>query len=180
MFYRAVAWLALEEGVPSEDVERLVEIANRPGFRIDGERIFLADRDLTDLIHRPEINRNLSAISRVAAVRDAINARQRLLAERGVVMAGRDIGTVVFPETPHKFFLTASLGERVRRRLAQKGRRGEKTDAAEMEREIADRDLADSTRLVAPLKPAPDASVIDTDGLALDEVVAAILERIRQ
>jgi cytidylate kinase len=180
MFYRAVAWLALEEGVPSEDVERLVEIANRPGLRISNEKIFLDGRDLTDFIHRPEINQNLSAVSQVAPVREAINDRQRRLAEGGVVMAGRDIGTVVFPETPHKFFLTASLDERVRRRLAQKERRGEQADAGEMEREIADRDTADSTRLVAPLKPAPDAVVIDTDGLALDQVVARILERIRR
>ncbi|TMD50863.1 MAG: hypothetical protein E6I85_14660 [Chloroflexi bacterium] len=126
------------------------------------------------------MNRNLSAISQVPEVREAINARQRRLAEDGVVMAGRDIGTVVFPETPHKFFLTASLDERVLRRLAQKERRGEKADAGEMEREIADRDVADSTRLVAPLKPAPDAIVIDTDGLGLDEVVDRIVQRIRR
>jgi cytidylate kinase len=180
MFYRAVAWLALEEAVPADDVERLVEIASRPGLRVSEERILLDDRDLTGYIHRPEINDNLSAISQVGAVRDAINARQRRLASEGVVMAGRDIGTVVFPETPHKFFLTASLGERVRRRLAQKERRGEKADAGEMEREIADRDVADSTRLVAPLKPAPDAFVIDTDGLTLDQVVSRILERTRR
>jgi len=180
MFYRAVAWLGLEEGVASDDVVRLVEIATRPRLRIAGEKIFFEDRDLTADIHRPEINDNLSAISQVAAVREAINRRQRRLAESGVVMAGRDIGTVVFPDTPHKFFLTASLDERVRRRLAQKERRGEQADADEMEREIADRDVADSTRLVAPLKPAPDAVIIDTDGLDLDQVVAKILEQIRR
>jgi cytidylate kinase len=180
MFYRAVAWLALEEGVVSDDVVRLVEIATRPRLRVADEKIFFDDRDLTADIHRPEINDNLSEISQVAAVREAINRRQRHLAESGVVMAGRDIGTVVFPDAPHKFFLTASLDERVRRRLAQKERRGEQADAAEMEREIADRDVADSTRLVAPLKPAPDAVVIDTDGLDLDQVVARILEQIRR
>jgi cytidylate kinase len=180
MFYRAVAWLALEEGVASDDVVRLVEIATRPRLRVTDEKIFFDDRDLTADIHRPEINDNLSEISQVAAVREAINRRQRHLAESGVVMAGRDIGTVVFPDAPHKFFLTASLDERVRRRLAQKERRGEQADAAEMEREIADRDVADSTRLVAPLKPAPDAVVIDTDGLDLDQVVARILEQIRR
>jgi len=166
--------------MPSENVAGLVEIASRPGLRIADEKVFLDFRDLTGYIHRPEINRNLSAISQVPEVREAINARQRRLAEDGVVMAGRDIGTVVFPETPHKFFLTASLDERVRRRLAQKERRGEKADAGEMEREIADRDVADSTRLVAPLKPAPDAIVIDTDGLGLDEVVDRIVQRIRR
>lgn len=178
MFYRAVAWLALEEGVASDDVERLVELASR--LRVDDERVFANDRDLTANIHRPEINDNLSAISQVAAVRDAINQRQRRLADQGVVMAGRDIGTVVFPETPNKFFLTASLDERVRRRLAQKQRRGEQADAGEMEREIAGRDVADSTRLVAPLRPAPDAVLIDTDGLDVDQVVQRILDQVKR
>jgi cytidylate kinase len=95
-------------------------------------------------------------------------------------MAGRDIGTVVFPDAQHKFFLTASLAERVRRRLAQKARRGERADAAEMEQEIAARDVADSTRLVAPLRPAPDAVIIDTDGLDVDEVVEGIVERVQR
>ena len=178
MFYRAVAWLALEEGVASDDVERLVELV--PRLRVEAERVFSQDRDLTADIHRPEINDNLSAISQVAAVRDAINQRQRRLADHGVVMAGRDIGTVVFPETPNKFFLTASLGERVRRRLAQKLRRGEQADAGEMEREIAGRDVADSTRLVAPLRPAPDAVLIDTDGVDVDQVVRRILEQVKR
>ena len=179
-FYRAVAWLALESGVRSDDVPALVALARRPGLHVEGDRVLDGDRDLSPDIHRPEINRNLSAISQVAEVRDAINDRQRRYAEgAGVVMAGRDIGTVVFPDARFKFFLTASLGERVRRRLAQKERRGETASAAEMEREIAERDVADSTRLVAPLKPAPDAVVVDTDGLDLDQVVDLLVRRIR-
>jgi cytidylate kinase len=181
LFYRAVAWLAHEEGVATDDVTRLVAIASRPDLRVEGGRVYAADRELTDLVHRPEINQNLSAISKVAEVRDAINERQRrLAADRGVVMVGRDIGTVVFPATPHKFFLTASLAERVRRRLAQKARRGERADAAEMEREIAARDVADSTRAVAPLRPAPDAQVINSDGLDVDEVVERIVGQVRR
>ena len=181
VFYRAVAWLALEEGVSSDDVAGLVAIASRPGLRADADTVYLDGRDLGAEIHRPEINRNLSAVSRVAEVRDAINRRQRRYAEGdGVVMAGRDIGTVVFPDARHKFFLTASLAERVRRRLAQKERRGEHAGAAEMEREIAERDVADSTRLVAPLRPAPDAVVVDTDGLDLEQVVDLVVGRIRR
>ena len=180
MYYRAVAWLALEEQVAPGDTERLVAIASRPDLRADAERIWAGDRDLTDLIHRPEINLNLSAVSQVPELRDAINRRQRLLAGHGVVMAGRDIGTVVLPDADHKFFLTASLEERVRRRLAQKAKRGEHADPAEMEREIAARDVADSTRAVAPLRPAPDADLVDTDGLDLEQVVARILERVRR
>lgn len=181
LYYRAVAWLAHEEGVASDDVARLVAIASRPDLRVEGARVFAGDRDLTDLVHRSEINENLSAISQVPEARDAINERQRrLAADRGVVMVGRDIGTVVFPDAPYKFFLTASLAERVRRRLAQKARRGERADAAEMEREIAARDVADSTRAVAPLRPAPDAVVITSDGLDVDEVVKRIVEKVRR
>ncbi|HEY8813345.1 MAG TPA: (d)CMP kinase [Candidatus Dormibacteraeota bacterium] len=181
LFYRAVAWLAHEGGVASDDVPGLVAIASLPDLRVEDGRIYAGDRDLSSLVHRPEINDNLSAISQVPEVRDAINERQRRLAEgRGVVMAGRDIRTVVFSEAPYKFFLTASLPERVRRRLAQKARRGEWTDDAEMEREIAARDVADSTRAVAPLRPAPDAVIIDTDGLAVEEVVERIVQRVRR
>ena len=86
----------------------------------------------------------------------------------------------MFPDTPDKFFLTASLAERVRRRLGQKEKRGERAGAAEMEREIAARDVADSTRAVAPLRPAPDAVIIDTDGLDVDQVVDRIVERVRR
>jgi cytidylate kinase len=180
MFYRAVAWLALERKVLADDAAGLAAIASEPDLVVAGDRVQLGERDLTDLIHRPEINRNLSAVSQVTAVRDAINERQRGLADAGVVMAGRDIGTVVFPDTPHKFYLTASLAERVRRRLGQKERRGERADTAEMEREIAARDRADSTRPVAPLRPAADAVVIDTDDLDLDQVVARIVELVRR
>jgi CMP/dCMP kinase len=180
LFYRAVAWLAHEDGVPADDVPGLVAIASRPDLRVEGGHVFAGDRELTDLVHRPEINQNLSAISQVPEVRAAINERQRrLVAGRGAVVAGRDIGTVVFPDTPHKFFLTAGLPERVRRRLAQKAKRGEKADPDEMEREIAARDVADSTRAVAPLRPAPDAVIIDTDGLDVDEVVERIVRQVR-
>lgn len=179
MYYRAVALLAGEERVATDDVAGLVAIALRPGLRVARERILLDDRDLTELIHRPEINLNLSAVAQVAQVRDAINSRQRQLVSAGVVMAGRDIGTVVFPLTPHKFFLTAGLAERVRRRLSQIRSRGESADAAAMEREVAARDLADSTRAVAPLRPAADAVVIDSDGLSVDEVVKIIVDRVR-
>jgi CMP/dCMP kinase len=181
LFYRAVAWLAHEEGVASDDVPRLAAIASRPDLQVVGGRIYAGDRDLTDLVLRPEINQNLSAISQVPEVRDALNERQRRLAAgRGVVMAGRDIGTVVFPAATYKFYLTASLPERVRRRLAQKARRGERADEVEMEKEISARDAADSTRRVAPLRPAPDAVIIDTDGLDVDEVVEGIVRRVKQ
>jgi cytidylate kinase len=93
-------------------------------------------------------------------------------------MAGRDIGTVVFPNAQHKFFLTASLEEKVRRRAAQFERRGERVDQEAMRREVEARDRVDSQRTVAPLRPAPDAVVIDTDHLDVDQVVDLILRRV--
>ena len=106
-------------------------------------------------------------------------AQQRRMGEKGVVMAGRDIGTVVFPEADHKFFLVASLDEKVRRRAAQFERRGEAVDEKAMRREVQLRDRVDSERPVAPLKPAGDAVIIDTDNLDLDEVVSRIVEAVR-
>ena len=95
-------------------------------------------------------------------------------------MAGRDIGTVVFPEAEHKFFLVASVDEKVRRRAAQFERRGERVDEQAMRREVEMRDKVDSERPVAPLKPAPDATIIDTDHLDLDEVVERIVQKVRE
>jgi cytidylate kinase len=96
----------------------------------------------------------------------------------GVVMAGRDIGTVVFPDADHKLFLTASLDEKVRRRAAQYERRGENADEAAMRREVEERDRVDTQRAVAPLRPAPDAVVIETDKLDVDQVVDVILRQV--
>ena len=111
-------------------------------------------------------------------MREALVAQQRRLGHGGVVMAGRDIGTVVFPGADHKLFLTASLDEKVRRRAAQYQRRGENVDEAAMRREVEERDRVDTQRAVAPLRPAPDAVVIETDKLDVDEVVDVILRHV--
>jgi len=97
-----------------------------------------------------------------------------------VVMAGRDIGTVVFPDAAHKFFLTASLDEKVRRRAAQFERRGEDVDREAMRREVEERDRVDTQRAVAPLRPAEDAVIIDTDNLDVEEVRDLILRHVRE
>jgi cytidylate kinase len=105
-------------------------------------------------------------------------AQQRAMGRGGVVMAGRDIGTVVFPDADFKFFLTASLGERVRRRAAQLEERGERVDAEGMATEVEARDLMDSQRSVAPLRPAEDAEIVDTDALDVEAVVRLLRSRI--
>ena len=106
--------------------------------------------------------------------------QQRQAAGDGIVMAGRDIGTVVFPNADYKFFLTASLDEKVRRRAAQFERRGERVDAEAMRREVEARDRVDTERAIAPLRPAPDAVVIDTDNLDVDEVVDLIVRHVEE
>jgi len=135
--------------------------------------------ELTDRIYDADYAEALPVVSATAGVRKALVDGQRAMARDGVVMAGRDIGTVVFPHADHKFFLTASLDEKVRRRAAQFERRGEAVDGEAMRREVAERDRVDSERPIAPLKPAADAIVIDTDYLDLDEVVNRIVSEVR-
>jgi cytidylate kinase len=113
-------------------------------------------------------------------VREALVAQQRRMGRTGVVMAGRDIGTIVFPHADHKLFLVASLDEKVRRRAAQYERRGERVDHEAMRKEVEERDRVDTQRSVAPLRPAHDAVVIDTDRLDIDHVVDLILQHIRE
>lgn len=178
-FYRAVALLSLEKGVDGEDHRGLAAIADDPQLVGRGDRIFCGERDLTDEIYSPKINERLARVSNTAIVRVAVNAKQRALAREGVVMAGRDIGTVVFPDADFKFFLTAGLDERVRRRMTQFSRRGDPVDAETMRREIEQRDRSDANRAVAPMRPASDALIIDTDGRSIDDVVEEIVRRVR-
>lgn len=179
LLYRSVTWLALERGVAIADVETLVAIASLPELTVVDGAARLGDRDLSMHVHQPEILWSLSAVSALAPVREAVNDKQRRLAASGMVVAGRDIGTVVFPDTPYKFFLTAGVEERVRRRAAQLEKRGEPYDPEVMAREISQRDELDSNRPVGPLRPAPDAMIIATDGLSLEQVVERVLEPLR-
>ena len=178
VFYRAVALISLERGITPDDFRGLTVIAADPALHAVGDRIYDGDRDVTDRIHSPEINERLAKVSRTAAVRVVVNAKQRALGRNGVVMVGRDIGTIVFPDADFKFFLTATLEERVRRRMAQFEKRGERVDAETMRREVAERDASDAGRTVAPMRPAEDAVLIDTDRTSIEEVVAAIVARV--
>ena len=135
--------------------------------------------ELTEGIYDTDYADALPIISANPGVRKALVDQQRRMAHSGVVMAGRDIGTVVFPEADHKFFLVASLEEKVRRRAAQYERRGERVDAEAMRKEVELRDRVDSERPVAPLRPAEDAIIIDTDNLDLEQVVDRILDDVR-
>jgi cytidylate kinase len=180
LMYRAVTKLAAERGIDPDNSKALTELAQSVDLKIDGERIWADSVELTDGIYDGDHSDALPKVSAIPGVRKALVAQQRRLGRGGVVMAGRDIGTVVFLDADHKFFLTASLDEKVRRRSAQYEKRGERVDEDAMRREMEARDRVDSQRAVAPLRPAPDAIVIDTDQLDVDQVVDLILRHVKE
>jgi len=175
LMYRAITRLAAERGIDPGDAEAVTRLAESVRLTVEGDRVWADGVELTDGIYDADFAEALPRISAIPGVRAALVDQQRRLGLGGVVMAGRDIGTVVFPNADHKFFLTASLDEKVRRRAAQYERRGERVDQEVMRREVQARDLVDTQRAVAPLRPAPDAVVIDTDNLDVDQVVDVIV-----
>jgi cytidylate kinase len=180
LMYRAITNLAAERGIDPSDAGAVTRLAQSVQLMVDGDRVWADGVELTEGIYDVDQADALPKVSAIAGVRQALVEQQRRMAEGGVVMAGRDIGTVVFPEADHKFFLTASLDEKVRRRAAQFERRGERIDEEAMRREVAERDRVDTQRVVAPLRPAPDAVVIDTDRLDVEQVVDMILKHVSQ
>lgn len=171
--YRVVALAALDEGIPLDDERAVAALARRSDITNDGLVTTLDSRDVSDRIRAPKVSRAAAKVARHPEVRGALLDQQRLLAERrNVVMEGRDIGTKVLPDAQIKVFLTASLDERAKRRALDLGV-GE-GEVAEVKRDIEMRDTADETREAAPLVQAPDAVIIDTTDLSIDEVVAEI------
>jgi cytidylate kinase len=179
LMYRAITRLAAERGIDSADADAVTKLAESADVIVDGDRVWADGMELTKGIYDSDFAEALPRISAMPGVREALVAQQRKLGHDGVVMAGRDIGTVVFPDADHKFFLTASLDEKVRRRAAQYERRGERIDPEVMRREVETRDRVDTERAVAPLRPAPDAVVIDTDHLDVDQVVDQIVQHVK-
>jgi cytidylate kinase len=178
LMYRAIARLAGERGIDPHDGQAITKLAETTKLRIDGERVWADGQELTDSIYDTDYADVLPVVAATPGVRKALVEQQRRMGDSGVVMAGRDIGTVVFPGADHKFFLIASLEEKVRRRAAQYERRGERVDNESMRKEVELRDRVDSERPIAPLRPAPDAIVIDTDHLDVDQVVDRIVETV--
>ena len=178
LMYRAITRLAAERGVDPGDADAVTKLAESVDLRVDGDRVWADRMELTEGIYDTDFADALPRVSAIPGVREALVAQQRRLGQNGVVMAGRDIGTVVFPNADSKFFLTASLEEKVRRRAAQYERRGEHVDPEVMRREVEERDRVDTQRAVAPLRPAPDAMVIDTDNLDVDQVVDRIVRHV--
>jgi len=174
MMYRAVTWQALERGIDTDDQAALAKLAEDVSIEVAEDRVLIDGVDISDRLRSQRVGERVSLVSRVQGVRTAMVARQRqLAAEGGIVMAGRDIGTVVLPDAPLKVYLDASPEERVRRRHAELVGSASPEQVRE---ELALRDAIDKEREASPLRPADDAVIIDTDHLSLEQVVDRILE----
>ncbi len=173
--YRAVALWALRAGIPLDDAHKLEQLALESRIEFQEDRILLNGEDVTAQIREPEVSGAASRTAACPGVRRAMTEEQRRIASSvSVVMEGRDIGTVVFPEAQVKIYLDADPLERARRRAEETG-----GDAAKIAREMADRDERDRTRAEAPLTQAPDAEYIDSSRLSPEEVEEAILKLVR-
>lgn len=179
--YRAVAWKVLEEKLPLSDEGKITALANRLDIHFekqDGAQHILADgEDVTEAIRTPEATRLSSPVSAIHGVRKRMVDLQRKMGEEGgIVMEGRDIGTVVFPGAEVKVFLTASANERAQRRTLELKEKGVEADVEQIAAEIRERDLRDSSRKHAPLKQAKDAVLIETDSMTAEQVADRIVE----
>jgi cytidylate kinase len=185
IMYRAITWIAIEHDMNLNDeavITGLAESAQidvRPPSKEDGRAfdVIIGDRDVTWDIRGGQVDANVSAVSAYAGVRKALSEKQRRIGLRGkVVMVGRDIGTVVLPEADLKVYLDASAEERAKRRYNEILARGESANYDEILEKVIERDRIDSTRAVAPLRPAADAVIIDSDRMDVEQVFAKVLE----
>jgi cytidylate kinase len=182
VMYRAVTWLALNQGIEITDEAAITSLAERvkidvrPPSTQDGRAydVVVDHQDITWEIRLPEVEAHVSPVSAYAGVRKALTAQQRRIGQRGkVVMVGRDIGTVVLPEADLKIYLDASVEERARRRYQELIDRGEIADYGHILAAMRKRDQIDSNRKIAPLRPAEDAKILCSDGLDAGQVLEA-------
>lgn len=185
IMYRAITWIALQHDMNLHAETEITELAQkaqidiRPPSKNDGRGydVVIGEKDVTWAMRDGEVDANVSIVSAYAGVRQALSEQQRRIGLRGrVVMVGRDIGTVVLPEADLKVYLDASAEERSKRRYDEIIARGDKADYDEILNKVIERDHIDSTRAVAPLRPADDAVIIDSDKLDTDQVFARVLE----
>jgi len=180
MIYRAFTWKVLNSGISPEDEQKLCHLATTTEFNFTPSKegalsVIVDGQDVSSKLLCPEIEELVALIAKVAGVRQAMVSQQRKLAERGrVVMAGRDIGTVVLPRAELKIFLTASTEERARRRYKELLERGENSSLEIVLADLKKRDEMDIHRTISPLKPAEDAIIIDTETFTLEQVVDKI------
>jgi cytidylate kinase len=180
--YRAVAWKAVHDGIPLDDEERVARLAAEADIDLAEGRTVIDGHDVTREIRTPAIDKAAAAVARLPRVREVLVKRQRALGEGGgVVMEGRDITTVVFPDADVKIYVDATPEERARRRAHDPAHTGGQEETlAGLQEELRARDQSDSTRAVAPLTLAPDAVYIDTTGMPIESVVSRVLEIVKQ
>lgn len=179
--YRAVGWKALQDGIPLENEPLVAQVARESSIDPAMSRVLIDGHDVTRAIRTPEIDRAAAAVARLPSVRAVLVERQRAMGEGGgIVMEGRDIGTVVFPRADVKIYLDASPEERARRRANDPAHTGVPAGVAEVATLLTERDQSDRTRAASPLFAATDAVVIDTTGKGVDEVVEEVLEVVRK
>lgn len=181
--YRAVALAVLEAELDPNDHDAVAGLAESLEIDLEGDpeslTVLLDGRNVTELIRSERVTEMSSVISAVPGVRRAMVERQRAIGRRGAVLNGRDIGTVVFPDATHKFFLTAAAEERAERRFREDKLKNASVSLAETFAEMSERDRRDSTRADSPLKIADDAIVIDSTGLSIEEVFRKMMAKVR-
>jgi cytidylate kinase len=178
LMYRAVGALAVERGIDLDDADALTRLAEATAVRIDGPCVQVDGRDVTGRLYAPNLSEAASRVAQVPGVRLAVVAQLRAMGRGGVVMAGRDIGTVVFPDADYKFWLDASSEERARRRARQIEERGGHADVGQLRVEVEERDRRDGERAASPMHRAADALLLHTDALDLPAVVAQVLRHV--
>ncbi|HAF14330.1 MAG TPA: (d)CMP kinase [Blastocatellia bacterium] len=182
--YRAVARAVMESSISQNDDVAVGSLASRVDIDLQGDpdalRVTLGGRDVTEEIRTEEVTDLSSIISTIPAVRRAMVKRQREMGQRGAVLNGRDIGTVVFPDADVKFFLTAVPEERAQRRFAEEREQDPQANLAETLADMTKRDRRDTTRADSPLKTADDAIIVDSTGLSIDEVFQQMMAAIEK
>jgi len=182
--YRAVALATLEAAIDPTDSEAVVTVAGVAEIDLEGDpdslKVLLNDRDVTEEIRTERVTAMSSVVSTIPGVRRAMVERQREMGQRGAVLNGRDIGTVVFPNADIKFFLTASPEERAERRFNEDRLTNANVSFEQTMTEMIERDRRDSTRVDSPLKVAEDAIVIDSSALSIEEVFARMMEHVHR
>jgi cytidylate kinase len=177
--YRAVAWKVREENMDPDDKDSLIQLLKNITIELSGDRIFVDGIDVTSVIRTAEIGELSSRVSAQPVVRDSLYFLQRELGMQGsVVIEGRDMGTVIFPESENKFYLDASIEERARRRFEELKDKDPEASLTRTIQDIRRRDTRDSSRESSPLVISDDMIYIDSTDLSIDEVVARILEKL--
>jgi len=178
--YRAVGWKAHHDGLSLDDEAAVAALARRADITVEGGVVSIDGHDVTRAIRTPDVDKIASTVARLARVREVLVSRQRALGDQGgVVMEGRDIGSVVFPNADVKIYLDASADERARRRAHDAAHAGSQDGQAAVAAAIQARDLSDTTRAASPLALAPGAEHIDTTGMPIDAVVDRVLALVR-